>query len=444
MDLVKGNPPDGALERGLSLGRLGLSLTGSYLGYQFQRLLGGAGDPEGRRERFERDASRQVRERLQTLKGPVMKLGQMLSMQGAFLTPVALEELTALQMRAPPMHPTLARAQFKASLGRDPEDCFAEFDPVPVAAASLGQVHRARSRAGEPLAVKIQYPAIHAAVRNDFKLLRSAFVVGRLSGHIPAGLLTELEARIVEETDYLKEARNLETFQVALRPLPFVQLPRVFREWSTERVLTMTFVEGLPLDRWLENRPSPKVRNLVGERLFELFYFQMFRAGALHADPHPGNYLLSPEGEVRLVDFGCVKEVQSTIRAAYGGFLDAMARPGVGDMSRLAGLLWGQEKGRRDGEAEKLLREVLVFAREVFQDGRDREGRVDFGRPEVFRAMRRFAESILRSKLIIPEMAFYKRAEIGMLSYLHQLGARVRALEIVDRVREGSTAAKRA
>src|SRR5262249_45862549 len=152
------------------LGKLGLTLTGSYLGYQAQNLFLAQEQRSERQHRFQRKASRRIRQELQTLKGAAMKIGQIFSLQTHALPEDAIEELANLQMHAPAMHPTLARAQFKSSIGKYPEEVFRDFDPEPFAAASLGQVHRAVTLTGENVAVKIQYPAIRASIESDFKL----------------------------------------------------------------------------------------------------------------------------------------------------------------------------------------------------------------------------------------------------------------------------------
>ena len=141
-----------------------------------------------------------------------MKLGQLLSLQTQALPEEAIAELANLQMHAPGMHPTLARAQFKSSLGKDPEQAFREFEEEPFAAASLGQVHRAVTHAGETVAVKIQYPAIRSAIENDLKLLRSATLPARITGYAPGGIIDEIERGFIEETAYLHESRNIEFF----------------------------------------------------------------------------------------------------------------------------------------------------------------------------------------------------------------------------------------
>ncbi|MEM7011574.1 MAG: AarF/UbiB family protein, partial [Verrucomicrobiota bacterium] len=210
--MVDSKTPKGSVNRGLRIGKLAASLSGSYVGYQIQNLLKGELERGQRKLNYQKKASRRIRRELQELKGPVMKLGQMLSSQDALIPKEAMEELADLQMHAPPMHPTLARTQFRTSLGKNPETVFKEFSSKPFAAASLGQVHRALTRKGERVAVKIQYPAIKTAVKNDFRLLRAATAGGGLGSYFGKNLLDELESIILSETDYVREADNLDRF----------------------------------------------------------------------------------------------------------------------------------------------------------------------------------------------------------------------------------------
>lgn len=434
MGLVKTNGQSGVLPRGYRLGKLGFSLVGSYLGYQAQNLFLGEGKRPERRARFQQQASRRVRAELGNLKGPAMKLGQMLSLSSGALPPEALAELANLQMRAPGMHASLARAQFKAALGKYPEELFREFDPEPFAAASLGQVHRGVTRTGEKVAIKIQYPAIRSAIENDFKLLRSLTLPGQLTGHIPAALLAEFERGMLEETDYLHEAQNLDFFRKELAGLAYLSIPRVYPELSGDRVLTMSFIEGVSLREFLLAKPSAAARDLLGTRLAEMYYTQLHRLKALHADQHPGNYLFQADGRIGLVDFGCVKRLRIEITKIIDCLLHRSWRQGEAEARQLLKRIFGsQVPYRRARKALPLLENSADF---LFPQGPSANPVVNFADSALLKLAAHNGKGMLRDKLIPPEFAFVSRAEMGLCHLLHEVGARVN----VETVWRGVTA----
>ena len=433
---MKTNSQNGALPRGYRLGKLGLSLVGSYLSYQAQNiLLGDDGKPQ-RKAHFQKQASRQMREELGALKGPVMKLGQLLSMQNGILSGEALQELASLQMQAPGMHASLARAQFKSALGKYPEEVFREFDPDPFAAASLGQVHRALTRSGEKVAVKIQYPAIRSAIENDLKLLRSATLPAKLTGHVPAALLDEIQRGLLEETDYVREADNLEFFRNGLSGLDFLTVPCPNRDLSTDRVLTMSYVEGEKLNDFLQRKPSQTLRNLVGARLVESCETQIQWLKAVHADQHPGNYLFQPDGRIGLVDFGCVKRISFDILELRRCYDERTWQESEAAARHFITMVYG--KGVPYAKARKIL-PVLEQFLDVFQPkGRtadivigNRDPKLLAKRREIHR---QYLKQVLRDGLINTEFAFLARSDMGLHHLLHELGAVVNLSEIFRRV----------
>ena len=426
------NPPPqaGALARGLRLGKLGLSLTGRYLGYQAQNLF--LGESEERQRRFAERSSRRVRHELGSLKGALMKLGQLLSLQTRALPEAAIRELAGLQMQAPGMHPTLARARFKAALGQYPEEVFREFAPEPFAAASLGQVHRALSREGETLAVKIQYPAIRDAIENDFKLLGSATLPARVTGHFPRAILDEVRRGFLEETDYVHEAQNLEFFARGLAGLSYVSVPKARRDLTTESVLTMSFIEGAALDAFLQTKPPAAVRSLIGERLVELFYFQLHRLRALQADHHPGNYLFQPDGRIGLVDFGCVKHLAFDVTKLMRGCVTRAWRQGEPQARELLALIFGARVPY--ARARKMQAVLDVATGILFPEGKGADPVVDFGKGEILKVLGQAMGKAVRDKVANPEFAFVSRAELGLYSLLHRLGAKVNVRAVWERV----------
>lgn len=434
---MKTNVTTGALARGYRIGRLGFSLVGSYLGYQAQNLLLGKDARTERRARFHQQVSRQVRDELGALKGPAMKLGQMLSMQTEFLSDEALHELAGLQMQAPPMHATLARAQFKSALGKHPEEAFREFDAEPFAAASLGQVHRAVTFSGEKVAVKIQYPAIRSAIENDLKLLRSATLPTQVTGHVPSALLDEIARGLLEETDYLHEAGNLDYFRKGLAGLPYVTVPRVHRELTTDRVLTMSYIEGESLNDWLKRKPSRDLRHLLGARLCETYETQLQRLRVLHADQHPGNYLFQPDGRFGLVDFGCVKRVNFDIVELRRCYETRCWRESDDDARHFLTMIYGN--GVPYNRARKILPLMDEWLDIYHPRGSTADLVIDFrnngtNHPKAKEVRRRMRQRTLQDKLINPDFVYLVRADMGFWHLLSEIGATVNISEISRRV----------
>lgn len=421
--MVNSNSMNGAMTRGFRLGKLGFGLVGSYLGYQAQNLFLGEAERPQRKTRFQQQLSRRVREELGNLKGPVMKLGQLMSMGNGALRPEVLEELANLQLRAPSMHASLARAQFKSALGKYPEELLREFDPEPFAAASLGQVHRGITRGGEKVAVKIQYPAIRSAIENDFKLLRTVTLPAQITRYVLPALLAEVERGILEETDYRLEAQNVEFFRKELRGLAYLSIPRVYNELSGDRVLTMSFVEGMPFHDFLRKKPSAAVRGLVGERLAEMYYTQLRWLKALHADQHPGNYLFHPDGRLGLVDFGCVKRLRIEIPEIINSIVSRSWRQSDAEARRFLGLALDSQVPDRRGR--KLLPIIEASADFLFPQGPSANPVVNFADPELLRLAADNGKRAFRDRLFNPEFAFLSRVEMGVFHLLHELGAKV-------------------
>src|SRR5215831_15467720 len=421
-----------SVRRALSLANAGMGVAGSYLGYALQRAFLGEADRDRKLKATHTRAARRMANEMKTLRGAAMKFGQTLSLQTGTFPDEMLAELASLQMSAPPMHATLVRAQFKQSLGAQPEEIFRQFADEPFAAASLGQVHHAVTNAGKQVAVKIQYPGIRQSLANDFSMFRTLTKAAQASGHIPRTAIDEVEQQILAETDYRKEADNIDFFQQQLAPLSFVAVPRVVREYSSDKVLTMSLMKGQHLDDFLARRPSQKLRNELGERLFELFYFQLLKVEALHADPHWGNYLFTNDAGISLVDFGCAKYMsQATVSYLRSGFL----YPGSTRSPEFRRLLekYYEDEGRELPPATRkaLIRFAENFYRKVYPPNADPQAAFDFGDPQFLKDFLTASKELFRTKGVLSELIFMARAEMGMYQTLHRLKARVRTSEIV-------------
>jgi predicted unusual protein kinase regulating ubiquinone biosynthesis (AarF/ABC1/UbiB family) len=363
---------------------------------------------------------------LGTLKGGAMKLGQLLSMQKGVLPEETIQELSQLQRQAPGMHPTLARTQFKSALGKYPEEMFRTFEPEPFAAASLGQVHRAITLKGERVAVKIQYPAIRTSLENDFKLLRSAMLPGRISGHVPVAVLDEIQRGILEETDYLHEADNVDFFRHGLAELEYLKIPRVYRELSSNRVLTMSFIEGETLAEFLKRKPSVAMRELVTVRLREMFEAQTCWLGALHADSHPGNYLFQPDGAIGLVDFGCVKHLSFDISEYFDNFRRRIWREGEAGTRKFFIGVGPEVPYQRLRKMVPLLERLADY---YHPNNGETDLVMDYGNSKANAESKKlgmeYGKRLWEDKLYHPEFAFAARADIGFHHLLDEIRRRI-------------------
>jgi predicted unusual protein kinase regulating ubiquinone biosynthesis (AarF/ABC1/UbiB family) len=295
------------VSRGFAAARLALRGGARYAG-SAPRIFAAAGEHRQRlREDLALRTAEDVAATLGTMKGVLMKLGQMASYVDDGLTPAARRTLSRLQDSVPPMSPALAAAVIQAELGGQPEEIFATWDPSPIAAASIGQVHRAMTRDGRAVAVKVQYPGIAETIEADLGnvgLLRKMLRIMAPSQDV-AGLLAELRERITEELDYTLEARNQQLFASYYEGHPTIHVPAVLPEYSTRRVVTSELADGArfaELAGW-----SQAERDLAAETIYRFVFRSLYEMHAFNGDPHPGNYLFSGGGRVTFLDFGLVK-----------------------------------------------------------------------------------------------------------------------------------------
>ena len=251
----------------------------------------------------------QLREALGSLKGPLMKVAQILSTIPDALPPEYADELAALQADAPSMGWLFVKRRMAAELGSDWQTKFTSFEKTAASAASLGQVHQATAPSGEALAVKLQYPDMASAIDADLRQLKLVFqLYERFDSAISTNdIYNELSDRLREELDYQREAGNLALYQLMLADEAQVRMPDVMPELSTSRVLTMRWIEGQKLMPWLEGKPSQEERNQVAMNMFRAWYVPFYYYGVIHGDPHLGNYSIDPDLNINLMDFGSIR-----------------------------------------------------------------------------------------------------------------------------------------
>lgn len=243
------------------------------------------------------------------LKGPVMKVAQILATIPDALPEEYIKELRQLQANAPSMGRLFVKRRMSSELGTQWKQQFASFNQEAVAAASLGQVHKAKSLGGQELACKLQYPDMSSAVEADLKQLRFAMsIYQRYDKAIDASeIYKELSARIREELDYIREGHNMALYKLMLNDEPAIHVPNLIENASTDRLLTMTWMEGMPLMDFIKKQPDIEMRNRVAKNMFRAWYVPFYLYGVIHGDPHLGNYSIRTNGDINLLDFGSIR-----------------------------------------------------------------------------------------------------------------------------------------
>ena len=295
------------------------SVASQYAGQRARRMFGQEQDEAARSEHYSRMAGQLV-DTLGELKGAVMKVGQIASQTQDFLPREFSDALQKLQKEAPPMPFDVIVGQVEAELGKPLAELFEYLQEEPYAAASIGQVHRARMHSGEDVIVKVQYPGVDDSCDSDLKQLRMALRLGGLlkmpKEHVDQ-LFAEIRVRLKEELDYENEARNLEAFEKFHKNDEWIRIPQVIASHSARRVLTMELLEGDHISAITPEKYSQDTINLIGHRIFTMMADQLFRFQCIHGDPHAGNFAYRPDGTIILYDFGCVKKLKPEIVEAY-------------------------------------------------------------------------------------------------------------------------------
>ncbi len=315
-------------QRRAELARLGGRAGAGFAVHRARRVFASAERQAELDQQFELRTAEQVAEALGGMKGAFMKLGQMASYLDVGLPDHAREALAGLQQDAPPMSAELAAGLIERELGAGPDSLFLEWDPAPLASASIGQVHRAITRDGRAVAVKVQYPGVDQAIAADLDSAGVVFGAMGLafSGFDPGPLVDEIRARVIEELDYANEARNQQLFADFYRDHPFIHVPDVVTELSTSRVLTTDLAEGVRFEvmaTWSQDE-----RNLAAESIYRFVFRSLYRVHAFNGDPHPGNYLFQPGGRVTFLDFGLVKHFTQPEIEIFGDMIRALVMDG--------------------------------------------------------------------------------------------------------------------
>ncbi|SFV33657.1 ABC1 kinase family protein [Thermoflavifilum thermophilum] len=305
--------PTGKVERAALFALTGAKLGVNYVKHYTRKLL----DPEVSTDELHEANAEDIYGVLSNLKGSALKVAQMLSLDRGFLPPAYARRFALSQYSAPPLSGPLVVNTFLKSLGKAPSRLFDRFNLHATHAASIGQVHEAWKN-GKKLAVKIQYPGVAHSVKSDLRIVKPIAI--RIVGLQEADMdqyFEEVETKLLEETNYRLELQRSQKLSAVCSHLPNLIFPRYYPEYSSDRIITMDWLDGLHLQDFLATQPSQDVRNRAGQALWDFYQFQVHHLRQVHADPHPGNFLFQPDGRVGIIDFGCVKEIPQDFYENY-------------------------------------------------------------------------------------------------------------------------------
>ena len=307
--------PSTKFDRGKIFAKTGLKLGTNYAKRYLKKSVGKSESTDDTRK-FHSDNAKQVFNEFTKLRGTALKIAQSLSMDQGMLPEEFADVMSQAQYSVPPINKALARSIIKKELGDYPEKVFRSFSSEAIAAASIGQVHRGVLKSGEEVAVKIQYPNVRNTIESDLGLAKTLLKRFIKKGADLDEYFEEVKATLLEETDYRQEGNYIEHFHDRFSNGKYIT-PTWHEELSTQKVLTMSFIKGRHLKEFLAENPSQEERNHYGQLLWDFFHDQVEQRNFIHADTHPGNFLFMKEGNLGVIDFGCVKKFPESFTRKY-------------------------------------------------------------------------------------------------------------------------------
>uniref|UniRef100_UPI0040492130 ABC1 kinase family protein n=1 Tax=Flavobacterium sp. TaxID=239 RepID=UPI0040492130 len=315
--------PTNKIERAGQLVKTGFKVGGNYLAYYGEKMV----NPSLSKEKLNENNAEDIYDGLKNLKGSALKVAQMLSMEKNIMPKAYVEKFSLAQFSVPPLSAPLVKKTFKKYLGKYPEQIYDTFTPDSVNAASIGQVHKA-TKDGKKLAVKIQYPGVAESISSDLAIVKPfAMKMFNIQGKDSDKYFKEVEFKLLEETDYVLELKQGQEIAEACSEIPNLRFPKYYSELSTNRILTMDWMDGIHLSEFTNMNTDKNLGNQVGQALWDFYMYQMHHLRQVHADPHPGNFLVDDQGNLIAIDFGCIKQVPNDFYVPYF----ELARPEVID-----------------------------------------------------------------------------------------------------------------
>ena len=306
--------PTSKIQRASKMVSTGAKVGVNYLKYYGDKLIKTEGEAK---ERLNKNNAEDIYDGLKQLKGSALKVAQMLSMEKSIMPQAYVEKFSLAQFSVPPLSPPLVLKTFKKYFGKLPNEIYDTFNATSVNAASIGQVHIAEKN-GKKLAVKIQYPGVAESITSDLAMVKPiAMSMFNIKGKDSDKYFQEVEGKLIEETNYILEVQQSKEIAQKCAHIPNLKFPKYYEELSSERIITMDYMVGEHLSEFTAQNTSQEDADKLGQALWDFFMFQMHTLKKVHADPHPGNFLVSEEAQLIALDFGCMKVIPDEFYVPY-------------------------------------------------------------------------------------------------------------------------------
>jgi predicted unusual protein kinase regulating ubiquinone biosynthesis (AarF/ABC1/UbiB family) len=420
--------PTTKIERASQLVKTGIKVGGNYISYYSEKIV----NPSLTKDKLNENNAEDIYDGLKNLKGSALKVAQMLSMDKSIMPQAYVDKFSLSQFSVPPLSAPLVRKTFKKYLGKYPEEIYDTFSSESVNAASIGQVHKA-TKNGKKLAIKIQYPGVADSISSDLALVKPvATRMFNLKGKDSEKYFKEVENKLLEETDYILELKQSEQMSEACKMIQNLKFPKYYPELSSEKILTMDWMEGEHLSEFASHNTNREKGDKLGQTLWDFYMYQMHHLKRVHADPHPGNFLIDNESNLIAIDFGCIKQVPDEFYIPYF----ELAKPEVIDNPVLfKAKMYELEILRLDDTDKEIAYFTEIFYRLLSLFTKPFHGDFfDFSDEEFFGAIATMGEEFTKDTQLrkmngnrgSQHFLYINRTFFGLYNLLHELKARVK------------------
>ena len=419
--------PTSKVQRAAKFVKTGARVGTNYVKHYAKKAV----NPSLSREELHADNARDIYNSLSELKGSALKVAQMMSMDKNMLPTAYQDKFAMAQYSAPPLSYPLVVKTFQQYFKKAPTQIFETFTKSAVNAASIGQVHRA-SLGGKDLAVKIQYPGVASSVKSDLKLVRPFAVrLMSLNERDLDHYMEEVEIKLLEETDYNLEVKRSVEISEACRHIENLRFPSYYPEYSAARVITMDWMEGKVLKEFIKTNPSQDQRNKVGQAMWDFYDYQIHSLKQVHADPHPGNFIINDRSELGVIDFGCVKEIPDEFYDPYFSLIrkDMLtADDTLIETFKQLQFIYDDDTAEDKAYFSGVIKEMMALLGQPFH-----QEEFDFGDDSYFQKIFQLGEVISESKKFRESQKargardglYINRTYFGLYNILNELGAKV-------------------